>query len=344
MNRHVAKLAVFWLFCIVLGGYSHACVPLDIEIHYDWLYPQAGTYNIYNGPEVISGGPVMEIGEDEYAWQWGCDSGLNWAFDYADGDVYGAKEIGSATPGVYAEYAVGCNGPGSYDTDCAYVVVLPAGCSVAGPHDSSVHWDDDEDDWNATDLEDWGTFSKESATYDVDFRYSDDTWVCEISNVRALTICKVLASNYPGCVSVSAASDVPCDDVYDAMYELTDPVPDDDQGAPYDYYWCYQGVVHHEVQHRSDWIYFYGDELAGAIAQAEAISVPISEALTCQDAETMASQSINGYFMMAKARAFNRFNSVLTPQIDESEVRAYQAENLVLQAILADLPAGCTGE
>ena len=98
MNRHVAKLAVFCLFCVVASENSRACVPLDIEIYYESLYAPVGTYYLSNGPQVVSGGPVKEIGEGEYAWQWECDSGLNWSLEYVDGDVYAVGDIGAATP------------------------------------------------------------------------------------------------------------------------------------------------------------------------------------------------------------------------------------------------------
>jgi hypothetical protein len=126
MNGHVAKLAVFWLFCIVVGGNSRACVPLDIFIYYPLLYEAPGTYSLSNGPQVASGGPVMEVeGGCGYAWTWSCDSGLNWSLDYVDGSVYAVGDIGAATPGIYAEYAVACNESGSYDWDYGYVVVVP---------------------------------------------------------------------------------------------------------------------------------------------------------------------------------------------------------------------------
>jgi hypothetical protein len=143
MNRHVAKLAVFWLFCVVVGGNSRACVPLDIKIHYPWINAPAGTYLQYNGIDILSGGPVMQIGEGCWAWMWSCESGLCWEENFVDANTYGVKNLGAATPGTYEEYAIGCNESGSYDTDYAYVLV-PADivnfhCSSYWIVDLSIH-------------------------------------------------------------------------------------------------------------------------------------------------------------------------------------------------------------
>jgi hypothetical protein len=129
MNRHVAKLAVFWLFCVVVGGNSRACEPLDIQIHYEWSYDLPGAYSLSNGTDVLSGGPVKEVaGGCGYAWYWSGESGLSWSFSYADGYVYGVSNLGAATTGIYELYAVGWNDSNSWDEDYAYVVVASPKC------------------------------------------------------------------------------------------------------------------------------------------------------------------------------------------------------------------------
>ncbi len=78
-------------------------------------------------------------------------------------------------------------------------VLLPVGCPVAGPHDSSVEWWPDGDDYNWTNPgSEFGDFTYNNATYTVDFAYDTCRWVCEITNVCASTRIRVSASTRPG--------------------------------------------------------------------------------------------------------------------------------------------------
>ncbi len=81
-------------------------------------------------------------------------------------------------------------------------VSLPAGCSNSGPHDSSVHWINPDDDYSSStepSLPRVGLFNNMYATTkDVDFKYQNCTWVCEISNVIAKDRILV-APHFPYC-------------------------------------------------------------------------------------------------------------------------------------------------
>jgi hypothetical protein len=140
MNRHVAKLAVFWLFCVVVGGNSHACTPLDIYIDNWWNCVPVGTYTLSVLAKVESGGPVAIRDEGSYQWAWDGDPGLVCSYVYTWPDKSTAYGIGSATPGVYGVYVIACNESDSYDWDYGYVVVV--GVGTIKYNDPQTGWTD----------------------------------------------------------------------------------------------------------------------------------------------------------------------------------------------------------
>jgi hypothetical protein len=243
-----------------------------------------------------------------------------------------------------------CSGSTRNDTPKDFedtsTVSLPDGCEFAGAHDSSVHWTDLADYYSLT-VPPWGQFEYWDATYEVDFKYNDCIWVCEISNVNAQTQILVRApSPLPDMNSVSQASDVPCDEAELAKHDLDDTDLTDDEGAPRSKYWCHIAVMFHEQKHRADWQEFYGEELAIAIADSESFQSVIdcedSNTTTCQAAENHWKYSILAQFVIAKFYAEDRFDDKSTPNVDEAEVRAYAVSYEWEQPISAALPEGCT--
>ena len=226
-------------------------------------------------------------------------------------------------------------------------VSLPDGCGYAGPHDSSVHWINPDDDYVSWTCTVFGEFQRYFATYDVDFKYDDCTWVCEISNVQAKTRIAVRAPNslLPDGVSVESASDVPCVDANCAKVDLNDDDLSDDNGAPRCKYWCYSAAVAHEEKHRFDWQTFYGDELSHAIALSESCQSNIDcgdpNTISCQSAENYWQQWIGSAFAWAYINAAHEFNDPSTP-LNEADQRAYEINYQIEQPISAALPEGCT--
>lgn len=243
------------------------------------------------------------------------------------------------------KYARGtlCNDGYRYD----YVdIVLPSGCSEAGSHDSSTHWDHTTDT-DVSSLGSWGLFTPSHATYDFEFKYESCTWVCEISNLHAETEIQVLKYNYPGYVSVLFASDVPCVDANLALSDLYDPNIYDDQGAPYSKYWSHTAVVAHEMTHRSDWVNYYGAEVTNAVSYCESVAVvtvncSYPETTTCQSVKNgTAGQLVPLRFQFAWLQAWAQMNDPNTA-LNEAEQRAYLAEEAILSPIVGALPGGCT--
>jgi hypothetical protein len=230
---------------------------------------------------------------------------------------------------------------------------LPGGCEYAGAHDSSIHWTNPDDDYNAYPLGDWGYFDWWRATYEVDFKYEDCSWVCEINDVEAETRIKVSASNYPGFISITQASDVPCGpnniEALLAKYDLNDSDLTDDEGAPLTKYWIYSAIVAHEEKHRTDWQNYYGASLSAAILTADGIT----EEIDCDIPYTWYCESVKDYWMTGEAgihvlfdwawdSAREEFDNPDTPLVDESDVRAYLVENAIEQPVSDALPSGCT--
>jgi hypothetical protein len=237
---------------------------------------------------------------------------------------------------------------GSKDFQGTSTVSLPDGCSNAGPHDSSIHWINPDDDYYSTTVAPFGEFTFSPATSDVDFRYNNCTWVCEISNVEAETTILVRhpATLLPDQVSVSQASDVPCNEVILAMFDLHDTDLTDDIGAPRSKYWCHTATCHHETKHRTDWQGFYGEKLAIAIECVESfcesnIDCGDPDTITCQAAENYWQDRIQEQFNEAYDDARKAMDDPST-DVKECEVWAYLVSYEYENAIYALLPEGCT--
>jgi hypothetical protein len=235
----------------------------------------------------------------------------------------------------------------SDDVNDTFSVSFPEGCGGAGAHDSSVHWVSPEDDYASLTCSTYGKFERYSATYDVDYKYDDCSWVCEISNVQAKTKILVRAPNslLPDDVSVESASDVPCDDAALAKSDLDDTDLTDDVGAPRCKYWCYIASVAHEEKHRYDWQTFYAEELGHAVANVESGQINIDcanpDTITCQAAENSRQSSIDNIFLWASIYAARLMNNPDT-SLNEDEQRAYEISYEIEQPISAALPEGCT--
>jgi hypothetical protein len=232
-------------------------------------------------------------------------------------------------------------------------VSLPAGCSNAGPHDSSVHWINPDDDYSsstAPSLPRVGLFNNIYATTkDVDFKYQNCTWVCEISNVIAKDRILVRSpfSLLPDHVSVESASDVPCDEAEFAKFDLDDTDLTDDEGPPYCKYWCYTAAVVHEEKHRFDWRLFYEQKLTSAIAYLESscqssIDCGNPDTITCQAAESYWQLTIQQWFALAFTEAQGLMDNPDTTELNEAEQRAYEVQYEIDHPISAALPEGCT--
>jgi len=232
--------------------------------------------------------------------------------------------------------------------------MLPGGCEVASVHDSSIHWLYPDDDYQAdlTGSGCWGYygFAAGQLEYDVDLKYNNGFWVCEISNVKPYSVIKVWASNRPGYANVETASDVPCEpssEPEQAIYDLLDISTSDDIGPPFSYYWCHSAVVVHEEKHRSDWETFYTPELAAAIAKWDGFHVEIDcdeiNTIHCLAARDQIIYDIEYDFYIAYDLAYLQFDNPNTP-IDESEQRAYNASALITDEIVLELLLGGCGE
>ena len=224
-------------------------------------------------------------------------------------------------------------------------ISLSNGCEYAGAHDSSVHWTDFIDYYSLT-VSPFGLFGAYPATYEVDFKYNNCIWVCEINDVNAETTILVRSpSSLPGMVSVAQASDVPCDDAELAKYDLDDTDLTDDIGAPRTKYWSNIATILHEQKHRSDWQEFYGAELDNAIFCSESLQSEIDcedpNTITCQAAENYWNTWIQDFFRIAWEKALKKMNNPDTP-VDEAEVRAYEVSYMIEHPISAALPGGCT--
>lgn len=211
-------------------------------------------------------------------------------------------------------------------TDTA-TVSLPEGCEYAGPHDTIPYFIEYGDDYHSTTGPIFGEFYGWVPTYDVDFKYSDCKWVCEITNVEARTTILVRdPASLPDMVSVSSASDVPCAEAALAKSDLTDLDLTDDKDAPHTKYWCYDAIVAHEEKHRSDWELFYTAPLAIAIAASETISVTINcadpQTIHCSLARSASMAAIEAHFDEALTSAVNAMDDQSTP-VNEAEVRAW---------------------
>lgn len=224
-------------------------------------------------------------------------------------------------------------------------VSLPTGCSYAGPHDSSVNWDDDEDYY--WDGPTWGMFLQSVATYDVDFKYNNCSWECEISNVVSETFVWVRRPDYPGFVSITEASDVPCSPPSEpllAKSDLTDPDLTDDVRAPNTKYWVHHAMIAHEERHRSDWKDFYGARLGDAISYCESlntvINCPNAYTHTCQGAKDYWAVNIDETFDLAWDYACDDYDDPST-ELDESSQRALLSESYINHPIADELPGGC---
>ncbi|MBA7537747.1 hypothetical protein ES705_30016 [subsurface metagenome] len=230
--------------------------------------------------------------------------------------------------------------------DSCYVhVSLPSGCSYAGRHDSSIHWNDSQN-YNSPGSP-FGYFTEKKATCNVDFKYSSGKWVCQISNVKAKTACYVISPDTPGLVCIDKASDVPCEpptEPIQAKIDLTDTNLDDDKGPPYKKYWVHRAVVAHEECHRSEWKGFYKARLDAAIHWCELLrrDIDCSDPLThtCEGAKSFWIASIDKALYDAHKYAKNDMDPPGTP-LKEDEQRAYYLESFINHAIANALPEGC---
>jgi len=223
-------------------------------------------------------------------------------------------------------------------------VSLPSGCSNAGAHDSSIHWNDSQ---NYSGSIYWGfcLTGPVNPDPDVDFKYNSCTWECEISNVEVSTFVQVGATGCSGYVDITQASDVPCADANLAKSDLYDPNLNDDVGAPNTKYWIHSAIVAHEEKHRSDWKTFYGQRLAYAISLCESFFVSIDCEIeythTCQGALGYWNEVIEETFDEAKTLA-EWDNDNPNTDLDEAQQRALLAESIINHPVSNALPAGCT--
>lgn len=185
------------------------------------------------------------------------------------------------------------------------------------------------------------------ATYDVDFKYSNCDWVCEISNVEAKTLVLVGASPRTNYVAITQASDVPCTPPSEpllAKSDLTDPNLNDDKGSPLTKYWIYHANIAHEEAHRSDWKGFYEPKLNNAIDWCELLYRDIdcgdSSANTCQGAKSFWQSSINDAFQDAWDLACEDYDDSGT-SLNEADQRAYLVQYFIQQPVADELPGGC---
>jgi len=198
-------------------------------------------------------------------------------------------------------------------------VTLPSGCSLAGPHDSSIEWlTPFPDDYLSRSITDFGLFEPIGGpSGDYNFRYTNCSWKCEVSNVKSYT---TLAVRDPA--------------------DLTDDV-----GAPYCDYWCYDAVVAHEEQHRVDWQECMEDKWADAVILIESLGDDIdcsdSTTITCGAAASRWTTQIKIYEDLALLYAEYEYDDPLTP-LQEDEVSAYEASYLFDEPISSALPGGCT--
>lgn len=223
-------------------------------------------------------------------------------------------------------------------------VSLPSGCSNAGPHDSSVHWDDGQD-YNTTIW--WGQCLNFKASYDVDFKYGSCDWVCEISNVKASTLVLVGNPSRPGYVSITQASDVPCEPSSEpllAKSDLYDTDLDDDEGPPLTKYWIHSAIVAHEEYHRTDWKGFYKPRLEDATSYCESLNTVIvcetAYTRTCQGALDYWDGIIEDTFDLAYDYALADYDNPAT-ELKECEQRAYMIDSYINHPVSDALPEGC---
>jgi len=293
--------------------------------------------------QTLSGNPEYGTWDNSHNY-----NNINWQAPPCIGSVR-IKDVVDDEPD---EMDLTCPGTGNTRNDSptsdekTTTVILPEGCEHAGPHDTSIHWPHPDDDYPSPTATPFGSFSFDAATYDVDFKYDNCSWVCEISDVNAKTTILVRdPATWPGHVSVSQASDVPCDDALLAKYDLTDNDLFDDHGAPRTKYWSYAATVAHEEKHRSDWKYYYTAPLTIAIVGADSISVEIncSEPTTtnCSSVESAWYNVIKSYFDEAWEDALRAFDDPDT-ELDEAEMWAYMISASIEGPIAADLPGGCS--
>lgn len=250
-------------------------------------------------------------------------------------------------PGTYTISVQACDGDNGGDHGIK--VILPDGCSEAGPHDSSIHWiyDDNYEDYGLSSNQ-LGTHLPYPAHKDINFRYNDGSWVCEISDVNAKDVIRVKAhlSGYPNQVSVESASQVPCIDANCAKIDLFDDNLEDDKGAPCITYWSYNGAYSHEMTHRAMWEEEFGNRLTAAIANCEKnCFVPINpkfpETYTCQSAQNIWKDYINSIFNPLWQDATNALDNPNTPNFHENEVFPYYVQSTFTNPIANALPQGC---
>ncbi len=238
---------------------------------------------------------------------------------------------------------------GDSTSDITINVSLPPGCGFAGSHDSSIYWISPNDNYASETCTIFGSYNKVYAThYDVDFKYDSGKWVCEISNVVAQDRILVRYPFYllPDHISVESAADVPCSYADFAKCDLDDTDLNDDEGPPYEVFWCYTAVIAHEEKHRCDWRYFYEDTLSEAIKTCERdchsyIDCGDPDTVTCQAAKSSMLPTIQWFFSQALFETQDLFNNPNTA-LDDSEQRAYNAQYIYDHPISAALPEGCT--
>lgn len=227
-------------------------------------------------------------------------------------------------------------------------VNLPAGCmtTTIGPPEN-VRWIKPPDEnYEDTECENFGSFKYYPFVPDIEFRYSNGTWVCEIHNVEVKTRILVRAADsYPNKIAITSEDDVSCGtDADTAIYDLTDNDLDDDEGAPLLMYWVYSAIVDHEEKHRSDWQGVYGPLLEAALASARAETVTIDcsdpTTHTCNTAKTLKQATISTYFSDAYENAQDLFDDPDT-ELEEHEQRAYEVENAIEQPIADAIEDKC---
>jgi hypothetical protein len=112
MNRYIlTSIFIFVCFCFIICNVSYSCVPVGIDIYYDWYVVPVGD-SVYVWTDVYSG--AVDDWDWDYDW-------LNVYVDYNAPDGYGMY-VGSDYAGTYAP-EVEAYSSGSSDYDYCYVYV-----------------------------------------------------------------------------------------------------------------------------------------------------------------------------------------------------------------------------
>lgn len=310
-------------------GFNHGPVYLSLcQMAHLWALPYPGDWT--NWPD---GEPAWYVSNQPS----GADADITVDPTYDD-------EVDITNLALPGNYVIEADCGDSTD-DIIITASLPSGCGNAGPHDSSIHWNDSQNyNWGGPPF---GLFLEKEATCDVDFKYSSGKWVCQISNVEAKTACYVISPDTPGLVCIDKASDVPCEpptEPNQAKFDLTDTDLDDDEGPPNEKYWVHRAIVAHEEYHRWDWKRFYGPELDAAIHWCEQLCRNID----CSNPLTHTCEGAKSFWIAEIDKTLNDAYDIAEEDMDpkgttlkEDEQRAYYITSFINHEIADALPEGC---